>query len=63
MLDKNNTTFKEDIEASFKKKIAEQLQIYRTTIIGNQRFISFQSVMLQTMKVLVIQMAPQLSNQ
>ena len=64
MLDKNNTTFKEDIETSFKQEIVEQLQMYNDKMmeIMNQPFTSFQRVMLQTLKNLVIQMAPQLPN-
>ena len=64
MLDKNNTTFKEDIETSFKQEIVEQLQMYNDKMmeIMNQPFTSFQRVILQTLKNLVIQMAPQLPN-
>ena len=64
-LDKNNTTFKEDIEASFKKKIVKKLQLNIDEMMEtiNQRFISFQSVMLNTMKYLIIQIVPQLYNQ
>ena len=61
MLDKNNTTFKEDIEASFKKKVVSQLQLHDDTMMAtiDQRFSSFQSVMIQTMKDIVINMVPQ----
>ena len=61
MLDKNNTTFKEDIEASFKKEVAAQLQMHNDTMMEttNQSFTSFQSVMLQTIKYIVIQMVLQ----
>ena len=64
MLDKNNTIFKEDIETSFKQEIVEQLQMYNDKMmeIMNQPFTSFQRVILQTLKNLVIQMAPQLPN-
>ena len=66
MLDKNNTIFKEDIEieASFKKEVAAQLQVHNDTMMEtiNQYFTSFQSVILQTIKKLVIQMIPRLSN-
>ena len=52
------TTFKEDIEASFKKKVDVQLQAHNDSMMKtiNQRFTSFQQVMLQTMKELVINM-------
>ena len=67
MPEENNTIFKEDIEASFKKEIAIQLQLQLhndTTIeIMNQRFTSFQTITLQTMKDLVINMVPPFSNQ
>ena len=61
MLDKNNTTFKEDIEASFKKEVAAQLQVHNDTMMEttNQSFSSFQSVILQTIKYIVIKMVLQ----
>ena len=61
MLDKNNTTCKEDIEASFKKEVAAQLQVHNDTMMEttNQSFSSFQSVMLQTIKYIVIKMVLQ----
>ena len=64
-MDKHNTTFKEDIEASSKKEAAEQLQLHNDVMMEtiNQRFTSFQCVILKKMKDLVIQMVPQLSNQ
>ena len=65
MLNKNDTTFKEDIEASFKKEVATQLQLQNDTMVAtiDQSFLSFQSVVLQTIKDLVMNMVPQLSNQ
>ena len=46
------------------KEVTEQLQLNNNTMMEtiNQRFTSFQSVMLQIMKDLVIQMVPQLTN-
>ena len=48
-LDKYNTTFKEDIEASSKKEVAEQLQLHNDVMMDttNQRFTSFQCVILK----------------
>ena len=65
MLEKNNTSFKEEIEASFKHEVAEQLQANNDSMMEkiNQQFASFQTVMLQTMKELVINMIPQITNQ
>lgn len=61
--DENNTIFKGDIEASLKKEVTDQLQLYNDAMmeIINQRFTSFQILILKTMKILVIQMIPQLS--
>ena len=63
MLEKN-TEFKKDIEVSFKKEVAEQLQLNNNAMMEriNQRFTSFQSVMLHTIEYLVIQMIPKLPN-
>ena len=60
MLEKNNTTFKENIVDSFKKAVATQLQLHNDTMMEtmHQRFTSFQTVMLQTMKALIINMGP-----
>ena len=48
MLEKNITTFKEDIETSFNKKVAAQLQAHKDSMmeIINQRFTSFKKVIL-----------------
>ena len=47
MLDKNNTTFKEDIEDSFKKEVVSQLQLHNDSMMAtiDQRFLYFQSMM------------------
>ena len=65
MLEKNNNTFKEETEASFKHEVAEQLQANNDSMMEkiNQQFVSFQTVMLQTMKEIVINMIPQITNQ
>ena len=59
-----NITLKEYIEVSFKKEVAEQLQLNNNAMmeIINQRFILFQSVRLQTMTDLVLQIVHQLAN-
>ena len=48
MLEENITTFKEDIETSFNKKVAAQLQAHKDSMmeIINQRFTSFKKVIL-----------------
>ena len=58
MLKKNNTPFKAEIEASFRQEVAEQIQTNSGYMMEkiNQQFASFQTVMLQTMKELVINM-------
>ena len=65
MLEKNNTTFKEDIKTSFKKEVATKLQLHKDTMMEkmNQCFTSLLTEILQTMKNLVINMVSQLSNQ
>ena len=64
MLDKNNTTFKEDIEDTFKKEVVSQLQLHNDSMMAtiDQRFSYFQSMMPQTLKDLIINMIPQSSN-
>ena len=48
MLEKNDSTFKEDIEAFFKKNVSDQLQAHTDLMTEkiNQQVISFQRVML-----------------
>ena len=48
-----------------RKKVSEQLQAYNDTMMKTKgkRFASFQNVMLQTMKELLIQMISKISNQ
>ena len=52
MLEKNNNTFKDEIEASFKQEVATQLQTHNESMMEkiNQQFASFQTVILHTMK-------------
>ena len=56
---------KEKIEASFKQKVAEQLKTNNNSMMEktNQQFALFQTVMLQTMKDLIINMVTQITNQ
>ena len=65
MLDKNNQSFKKELESSFKNEVAEQLRLNNLAITENfnQRFSSFQTVMLQTIKDVVLQMIPNIPQQ
>ena len=65
LLEKNNNTFEEEIEASFMQEVAAQLQTHNESMMKkiNQKFASFQTVMLQTMKEIVINLIPQITNQ
>ena len=59
------TQFKKAFDASFKQEVADQLKTNNDSMIEkiNQQFALFQTVMLQTMKDLVINMIPQITNQ
>ena len=65
MLDANNNSFKKELESSFKNKVAEQLRLNNLAITENfnQRFSSFQTVMLQTIKDVVLQIIPNIPQQ
>ena len=64
MLDINNNSFKKELESSFKNEVAEKLFLNNLAISKNfnQRFSSFQTVMLQTIKNIVLQMIPNFLN-
>ena len=57
ILGKNNT-FKTEIETSFNKEVAEKLRFNNLSITKtfNQRFPSFQKLMLKTIEEVVVQM-------
>ena len=65
MLETNNNSLKKQFESSFKEKVAEQLRLNNLAITENfnQRFSSFQQVMLQTIKDVVLQMIPNIPQQ
>ena len=65
MLETNNQSFKKEIDSSFKNEVAEQLRLNNLVITEtfNQRFASFQIVMLQTIKDVVLQMIPNIPQQ
>ena len=65
ILGKNNAQFKKEFEASFKQQVADQLKTNNDSMMDeiNRKFASFQTVMLQTTKDLVINMVPQIKNQ
>ena len=65
MLETNNTSFKKELESTFKYEDAEQLRLKNLAIAKNfnQRFASFQKVILQTMKDVVLHMIPNIPQQ
>ena len=65
ILDNNNKFFKKELESSFKNEVAEQLRQNNPAITENfnQRFPSFQTVMLQTIKDAVLQMISNIPQQ
>ena len=65
MIETNDTSFKKEIESTFKDEVAEQLLLNNLAIIENfnQRFASFQKVMFQTIKYVVLQMIPNIPEQ
>ena len=58
--EKNNDTFKVEIEVSFKTEVVEQLRLNNIAITKsfNQKFEALQTVILQTVKDLVLKMIP-----
>ena len=65
MLETNNTSFKKELETTRKNEVAEQLRINNLAITDNfnQRFSSFQIVMFQTIKAVVLQTIPNITQQ
>ena len=65
MLNTNNKSFKKELESSFKNEVAEQLRLNNLAITENfnQRFSSFQTVMLQIIKDVVLQMITNIPQQ
>ena len=55
-----NDTFKVEIEVSFKTEVVEQLRLNNIAITKsfNQKFEALQTVILQTVKDLVLKMIP-----
>ena len=65
MFDNNNKSFIKELESSFKNEVAEKLNLNNLAITGNfnQRYSSFQTGMLQTIKDVVVQMIPKIPQQ
>ena len=65
MIEINNTSFKKEIVSSFKDEVAEKLSLNNLAItkIFNQHFVSFQKIMLQKIKDVVLQIIPNIPQQ